>query len=1196
MATLADRHNPNFLLLPVNNNRTAWRPFGLPVVLVVPHRRTNSGEPLANSGIFNLRIYIEDVPREALVAGHDNVGKRFPDRELYSETVDSLELADRFITPSNYTFYDSDDNVITDPKEGDQFEFITSTGIVDRIAYLPDADYYDLSDIKLELELLPSDVYNLVYETEYFARVISQDELQEFLCINASLVSTARLKFELNHPGDVIDEFYNLTPPPYLTNATKALDTTIALYRPFTDVLQDIFDEQNLLESINWVFETPPEAIPYMSSLLGWELPYFPQSLDQLRRAVLRRTVEFQNLAGSRRAIINLFRLFGFEVLITNLWWSSDGKRFIRPGERLPSPYENEEIEIVDICQVDLALNDYNDQGFTELEIPLLFRPQIRASSDDFSGVRDGGDITIEAYIVTKDSDAYIALQSVAASISNDPENYGSIKGCYVDSNGFINSNSIINALDGKDVDGFSQVLISGKLGQPSEVTLVGQAPLTDQTIGFDRETNTLSLTLNGYFDSPTQSIFMFVIYERQKLVVPSIISDLQSNRFDIQVLTQDFEEFADPTTLEFAIEFLFRLKAFHSLLSLIRTRIELTETYEVTDWCVGGDTAMRYDIDAGMLQVPPAIIPDIPGAIDDCTLLDPRSLGYKDSDILLRLRKLANLPEEHAAWRALDSRSDESQDGLSLGLMQEAPGRGSCKYTHRGQDRIKGDRVESRDVESNPPPNAAQQIAGIPENPKASPNDEINNGQYETSGPLVSSNSNSGAYGSFNREYTEIREAFCDLDGIQDYCYKGRVDDELLFRSTLIDTDHPRCKPCAVGMGSGLYYLYPAYSQIIIPGTKAPCPTSKTSRIEFSGRAVEGGKKHFITGIQGEYLTVDYSEPLTSKTNSHLGRLYRAYDNPEEQTIHYSNRKGMPNSDQRYNLALERPNLVIEKPIMHLPGCRFPTLNKLEDDFTHPTWDARPWDDAYSTYCGPKNICGDTEPNMLNCSLETDSNGDEVLVFDQADFTILGNGLTPDIPSLGDHALGSNADFADDDVVHSVYMDGANDSLYVELDQVCDLDSTAADGYVITDDPLFSSHNECNTGEIIDFADGYPCVSGEQNYNGEDFSNWSEVLDGLGMPVSAGTGLDILFLLGSGIRDIGQPTFRLDCGCLLAGCDETIDGDTICSSDLFLDEDGNYDWECDHLQLELRLKMVEEVGACSTQLDGTIPSLLEVV
>src|SRR5262245_4242361 len=103
MATMQDRHTPTFLLFPTNNNRTAWRPIGQPVILVVPHRRGFDGGPLSDSGVFNVRIYIEDVPQEARVAGPDHIGQRFPDRELYATTVDSLELSERRISPSDYT-------------------------------------------------------------------------------------------------------------------------------------------------------------------------------------------------------------------------------------------------------------------------------------------------------------------------------------------------------------------------------------------------------------------------------------------------------------------------------------------------------------------------------------------------------------------------------------------------------------------------------------------------------------------------------------------------------------------------------------------------------------------------------------------------------------------------------------------------------------------------------------------------------------------------------------------------------------------------------------------------------------------------------------------------------------------------------------------------------------------------------------
>ena len=84
-----------------------------------------------------------------------------------------------------------------------------------------------------------------------------------------------------------------------------------------------------------------------------------------------------------------------------------------------------------------------------------------------------------------------------------------------------------------------------------------------------------------------------------------------------------------------------------------------------------------------------------------------------------------------------------------------------------------------------------------------------------------------------------------------------------------------------------------------------------------------------------------------------------------------------------------------------------------------------------------------------------------------------------------------------------------------------------------------------------------------------------------------------LLVLLGSGILD--GDGLRLDCGCLLVDCDSTDEGNVICSSDAFIDSDGEFDWDCDHLQLDLRLLEEEKIGVCSIQLDATIPSLLEI-
>lgn len=1186
MATLQDTHNPSFVLFPVNNNRTAWRPFGLPVIMVVPHKRDAGGRALPNSGVFSVRIYIEDVPREARVAGHQNIGRRFPDRELYAETVDSLELAERLIDLSNVTITREGIEVdLQEAQPGDLINYTTATGVTDTIPYLIGADYYDLSDILVDVELLPSDYYNLVYESQYFQRLVSRDGRSDFLCIDINVRSLALLKFKIDHPGRVLEEFYRLTPPPYLTNSSKSQDTTVALYRPLTDLLQDVMDEQALLERVNWVFDAPAEVIPYLSSLLGWDIPYFPESLDQLRRAVLRRTVEFQNLKGSRRAIINIFRLFGFEVLISNLWWSSDGHRLIRPDERLPTNYQNQEITTVALDQVEAIVADYKVSAFTTVEIPLLYRPQEKTGLDEFTALRDSGEVTVTFFAVEDGSPAHETLRGIVDEIAADPAGYGEKSNCQTDGEGFLFPADITDALDGQQLAGYSQIRIAGKMGDPQNEILVGPVvPVRSSGLKLNRESNRLTLTFDGFSELQNLRVYGFATYRRYEFLVPDVLADLQSNRFDLQVLTQALDEFADPTTLEFAVEFLYKLKAFHSLLNVIRTRIELTETYEVTDLCVGGDFEQRYDTDIGRLQVPPAIIPRIPGDLSDCSRLDPKNLGYKDSDIQLRIRKLTNLPEEHAAWKALDGREFVQPLGSRIQPNQPAAGRAECTYNPYGQDRkTTAERVEDWDTQPGPGPLANSGVVGFSKSPELSPQDEASQ--------TTSTNSDSGAYGSFMREYTQTPEAFCEIDRVTDYCYKGRVADELLYRPTFVGTEHAGIRPVHVPLGHGVYWLFPALSRPSNPGVRQKDPRSLTTKMRFSGQAPEASRYWYMEGIQKEYLDQPYDRKQDPSKLSLLGRLYRDYGTPKTQTLHFSNRPGSPETDQRKQLALQRPSLEIFKPTLHLPGCRFPTLNRLTSDYVSE-YEARPWD---SDVCGTKNVCGHTDPAFLNFRMEVGTDGNEYLRYDQASFTVLGNNLPADITSLGDQGLGTDVDFTESDVVHKVYMQDAESNPAVTHDGVVGYDSSISE-LLDTQSPLFSSHVACATDSTTytDYTDGYPAVVGTQDYTPPDATSYDMLLDALGLPAGAGTGTEVLFLLSSGIRD-GSRGFRLDGGCLLVDCGTSgTAGTTLCGNDVYRDEDGLLDFEPDHLNVEAILVADEPLTVQLQLLDGQIPSLLE--
>lgn len=1081
-----DKNNPSFQLAPVNNNRTAWRPFGLPIILAVPHKRTQSGTGISNSQVFNVKLYIEDVPEEARVIGHNNIGIRSPDRELYAETINTTQLAERIINIKL---------IKEDAKTDDVIEYITTSGVKCSFNYQIGTDYYDLSDITIDVELLPPDNYNIVAYAEYFTRLVSRDERADFFCIDASSISIAILRFFIRHPGPVFEEFHRLTPPPYATNTSKALDTTLELYRPFTDMLQDVADEQELAESINWVFETPPEAIPYLSSILGWDLPYFPESLDKIRRSLLRRTVEFQNLVGSKRAVSSLFKLFGFDILVNNLWWSEDGTRLIEP--------DKDEIITTEYKQIDVLLKSEITR-FKEFEIPLLYRPQTKTGID-YKTLVDNGSIKIDTYTVKIGSEEETQLLNLIDEI--------------IDNNNFDNYPPSIS----------------------HETTAITEEE-TNQRITFNRETNYLTIKLgdiqNGY------CVYSFASYTTYKTVVPEAIKDLQSNRFNVQILSKDTQEFANPSTLEFAVEFLYKIKAFHSLLNLIRYNLTETETYAVTDICVGGDIQQRYDIDMGRLQVPPAIIPAIPGDISVCTLLDAEALGYKEEDIKFRLQLLKNLLEEYEAWIVADPTGD------------------------LGQGRVKSEREESEESQENPIELANKYVAGYSKNPRLTYGGSINR-----SGEV---------YNSFIREFAKLRDKLYELDDITDYCYKGRVDDEILHNQTLLQNENYKCKPCSIGMGNGIYWTYPSQSIMTVPGTKKPAIGSKSQKAMFSGNANQAGIKYY----SNEYLTPSYDQRLPSKNNSHLGKLYRDYGEPKTSTIHFTNRNDI-NLDQKFNLALERPNLGIDKATMHLPGCRFIWMNALESDYI-AEFEARPWD--FDGPCGPPGMCLTAEPTYLNFR-KVKISGNEFLEFDDERYTLSGNGLTQDVPLLGDHSL--NTGFDESDVIHKVYMKDSELHPAISFEGVCDYDTNVFDGKIETENPIFSSFKNCGANNI-DFADGYGCVIGFQNYSLEDVGDFFDVLDSLGLPlIGTDTPISLLFFLGSGI--LVESGLRLDCGCSLVDCGTESSGEALCGVGLFVDENGDYDWDCDHLNIEQRIMLDESIGVCDRVLDGSIQSLLEL-
>jgi hypothetical protein len=80
----------------------------------------------------------------------------------------------------------------------------------------------------------------------------------------------------------------------------------------------------------------------------------------------------------------------------------------------------------------------------------------------------------------------------------------------------------------------------------------------------------------------------------------------------------------------------------------------------------------------------------------------------------------------------------------------------------------------------------------------------------------------------------------------------------------------------------------------------------------------------------------------------SFLGSKIRQYDHPLPYSLHYTNRPYL--FDELITgdklLAYQRPSLEIMKDNLGFPGHRFITGYKLENDFVHPDYVAKPWYD----------------------------------------------------------------------------------------------------------------------------------------------------------------------------------------------------------------------------------------------------------
>lgn len=883
MPDLVNFHQPSINIWPLQNARTGYQPVWLPAILVIPHVRADDGSPVTNAGVFDVIFRIEEAPGRAKVAGYLNRGIFIPELERYRVEVSALQLYSHRLDMSGLEYEDSDGNAIdySEAVEGDFVYITTQRGdLRDKIEYLPHADYYDLSPVFIETyDLKPTGQYVVSWCAHYYHRVVTGND--ELYCIDVDRQSLARQAFLFDHPGEIHDAMTRWTPGVYFDGTRYDQDNTIKFYRPFADALQDVFDEIKFVESVNWVDRVPSYFIPYLAYMLGWELPYFPGATEEMRRTFLSNARRLQELKGSKRAIRELFEIFNYTVDILNVWYRKDGLSLVGIDETA-------EITSSETCQVDVLLHEYDSNGFGGISVPLLHRP-ISSS------------VTVEAWHINKSTHSalYDVLVEQADILIRDEI-------CATDPNGYIISSSLHTALPVSSVIGYSRIKIDLTNGRGTQNVKVGEAPLNVNTVTYDSYRNELELGFDHYLDfGDDEVLFVFATYGKNTLTIDPDLADLQSNRFDVRILEDATGEEVDSDTLEFLIDYIFKLKPFHSLLRKIIFTVNLSSAYGVLDFCVGGDISQRADIDAGELQVPPAVIP-----VDDECTEDAWKRGFKDEDIKFRNDLIVDLEYQFQGWKRLDDAYiiDDATlaqiNSLSAITVTSPDADDSCQLTSEGQD----------------------------------------------------------------KQFTDDNSTACDTSqSIRDYCYKGRVSDGYADVKTIPVNDLVRCKPC-LGMGYGYYYMIPSN----------PTPIS----------------------------------PYYAK----LGTIDKVlqYTDREKFTLDMVNPAAFP--------AIVRPGLDIDKDNLHFPGHRFIRMNALESDYnvtqsnanSSVDYSARPWDEIFFNPCA-----GETGWNTLNTEIVIGTDGDEYYEFDNVDLIIPGNGLTPDIPTLGDHSSSANADYL---VTHSIY------------------------------------------------------------------------------------------------------------------------------------------------------------------------------
>lgn len=1078
---MSNRNNPHFILFPINNARTGFKPFAMPVLYVEPRRVDSTGNFIDNSETLRLRYKVIDAPSPAKVNGPFNRNIRIPDQSLFEIEIDDINLLNRKLDLRSLIFRDNNGNIkaYEDAVEGDKFEYKISSTIIDNgptdlVTYYPDAFYYDLADIAIDVSDLPRPKnYYFVWESFYYRRI--DTIINELKCITDD-VAISHEELLVNHPGDIHEFMFRSTPGFYFDYegfSTKS-DPTLEFYRPLADALQDVFDEQSFLDGINQLNTIPAEYIPYLAYLIGWELPNFPGTTDSLRRSMLKRGTELQKLKSSRRVISELFGMFGFIVDIINLYVDLSGNNYLSPGNGLSTSL---------VTQTDLVINDYDARGFSLGEVPLVYKP-----------IRDS-QVVLYSWIVKNNTSKYDELKAVSDELSDDLEFYN------IDSKSYnvdgILEPPFINKVGSnlkEGIIGFSRVVV----GESS--TSVGRPVLNDNNIEYDDNKNILNVNFDHELSVDNDcKIFVFATYSRNKIVIPDELSNTRTNKFDIEII--DRKGFpVDFNLLLFLLDFLFNLKSFHSLLRKIKVTSNIVDIYNVTDLCIDGSDVYAENTTLGELQVAPAVTP-----IDTDECIDSEDRGFKDSDLFLRRLILDGLEEEFQAWKSL-SPSD-------------------CKYTNKGQDKVISD----------------DPIPSVTDTDKKDYDHEDDN-RKNLCGPNDS-----------------------DLD----YCYKGRVEDEISNDLIVPNKEYIKCNPCDLNMGSVVYW------------------------------------------------ELDSDVDLDGQNSGELNNLLENRKN--DIVLHYSDSPYLTDLVFDFNntIALNPVNINLDKDNLGFPSHRFISMNRLKNDynftssavslgFDRSVVKQRPWDDT--------NDCGDSD--FLNYRIVIGQYGQR-LIWDDKDLIYNGNGLDSEIPSLSDHDVTSD----DKIITHKIFQSVSYFSDIIEFDMSVMTTDEYIDTSSIETGSIFSSACEQDN---TDFIGGYPASIGFQDTDIDTFINGSTndeyyfcddvtcsygyldrdaLANFIGLPIRDNTDVGLAKYFGSSmeyitpnhVEYIYYVPYRLDCSCLdnfCSGTNVTDDYNFSCNSVFLFDKNGNLDVNCDKIDNDLAISLKESMNLCSRTSNGELPNL----